>query len=209
MWTSFAQKSVQLLRKEVRGFVFLSTGGTAAHRAQRKAVPRARARTQCIFLILGRLGARSVQATLSYYLVPAVVPLTLLVRGLLVHEVVFLALHKRWRVEYGGHFLDYRRMAVPYRAKDGMFSTAHYERGVNRRQSHAKYTRIEFAKELLFQNDDSEIIGFPARTQPRGGLAKTRTKDLASRISSSRASCLAYAYRLKIVHHGPEKATGR
>ena len=45
---------------------------------------------------------------------------------------LFLALHKRWRVEYGGHFLDYRRMAVPYRAKDAMFSTEHYERGFER-----------------------------------------------------------------------------
>ena len=34
---------------------------------------------------------------------------------------LFLALHKRWRVEYGGHFLDYRRMAVPYRAKELCF----------------------------------------------------------------------------------------
>eukprot|EP00929_Paragymnodinium_shiwhaense_P044185 TRINITY_DN22673_c0_g1_i1.p1 TRINITY_DN22673_c0_g1~~TRINITY_DN22673_c0_g1_i1.p1 ORF type:complete len:3475 (-),score=733.29 TRINITY_DN22673_c0_g1_i1:80-10504(-) len=44
--------------------------------------------------------------------------LALLLRGLLAHMLLYGALHKRWRVDYGGHLQGLRRMAVPYRAKD-------------------------------------------------------------------------------------------
>lgn len=49
---------------------------------------------------------------------PGLHKVTLILRGLLAHKVLFGALHKRWRVEYGGHPTGRRRMAVPYRAKD-------------------------------------------------------------------------------------------
>jgi hypothetical protein len=42
----------------------------------------------------------------------------LILRGLLTYEVLYLALSKRWRVEFGVHETGPRRMAVPFRAKD-------------------------------------------------------------------------------------------
>jgi hypothetical protein len=49
---------------------------------------------------------------------PQLLKLAFLLRGLLAHQVMYGALHKRWRVEFGGHPSGRRRMAVPYRAKD-------------------------------------------------------------------------------------------
>ena len=42
----------------------------------------------------------------------------MVLRGLLSYDVLYLALSKRWRVEYGVNSKGYRQMAVPFRAKD-------------------------------------------------------------------------------------------
>ncbi|CAE7560992.1 unnamed protein product [Symbiodinium sp. CCMP2592] len=49
---------------------------------------------------------------------PSLQPVAYMLRGLLCHDILLLALSKRWRVEYGVHPGGRRRMAVPYRAKD-------------------------------------------------------------------------------------------
>mmetsp|Transcript_54425 Transcript_54425/g.176026 ORF Transcript_54425/g.176026 Transcript_54425/m.176026 type:complete len:1181 (-) Transcript_54425:1721-5263(-) len=68
----------------------------------------------------------------------------LILRGLLSHQVLFVALTKRWRVEFGAHPTDHRRKsAVPFRGKDAaadrtefghpdvalLLTTVHYYRG--------------------------------------------------------------------------------
>eukprot|EP00929_Paragymnodinium_shiwhaense_P027567 TRINITY_DN16159_c0_g2_i1.p1 TRINITY_DN16159_c0_g2~~TRINITY_DN16159_c0_g2_i1.p1 ORF type:complete len:3364 (-),score=863.27 TRINITY_DN16159_c0_g2_i1:158-10249(-) len=86
-----------------------------------------------------------------------VLRMTLLLRGLLAHQVLFGALHKRWRVEYGGHPTALRRMAVPYRAKDVaadktefghpdvalLLTTLHYyHQGLSREQLQEAFKRL-------------------------------------------------------------------
>jgi hypothetical protein len=83
--------------------------------------------------------------------------LVLLLRGFLAHGVLFGSLHKRWRVEYGGHPSGLRRMAVPYRAKDVaaektefghpdvalLLTTLHYyNAGLSREQLEKVFSRL-------------------------------------------------------------------
>ncbi len=50
------------------------------------------------------------------------IPILLILRGYFVYEILFSALSKRWKVEYGYNFVQKRLLqAVPYRAKGNYF----------------------------------------------------------------------------------------